>query len=216
MRTSERMRALKAWITENCCEGRMMKAPGKDYDIRDVRYQKPVCYLGWQPTRPDRTGYAEQADPLSVCPGILVMPNAGHAKFVEEKRFDRNGNVHRPQEMGDTLSVNILMSVYEPGIRLDGFQDENGRIDMTKIMEGTEEGLITLLDWMDDLITALLAQKIIPHSDMFIDESTIIHSLYTDQNYVVDKRPIFYGFVACEFKCYSNDGGKTAIEELLQ
>lgn len=214
MRTSERLRALKAWVENTICKGRMLKAPGERNDIREVCYQEPVCYLAWQPTRPDRSGFRE-VDPLNVCPSVLIMPNAAHFKEVEEKSFDRYGGIHRPKELGDTLSVSILFSVYEPGIRLPGFVDENGTIDMTRIMEGTENGLFTLMDWMDDLQQALLSQRFIPNSDLFLSEETGVRSLYTDQNFVVDKRPIFYGFINCEFKCYSDDGGKNAIDELL-
>lgn len=190
-----------------------MKAPGERNDIRDVRTQEPQCFLAWYPTRPDQTGY-KNPDPLSVCPSILIMPNAGHFKYVEEKRFDRYKGVNRSKDLGDTLSVNILFSVYEPGIRLPGFK-EDGKVDMTRVMEGTEEGLCTLLDWMDDLQQALLASRFIPKSDLFLSEETGVRSLYTDQNFVVDKRPIYYGFIACEFKCYNDDGGRNAIDELL-
>ena len=37
------------------------------------------------------------------------------------------------------------------------------------------------------------------------------YSLYTDQAYVVDRRPLYYGFVNAEFKGYAdtgNDHGK--------
>lgn len=214
MRTTERLRALKAWVTETVCTGREMKAPGENNDIRDIRRQEPRCFLAWQPTRPDRTGFKDP-DPLSVCPSILIMPNAGHFKYVEEKRFDRYKGIHRAQELGDTLSVSILFSVYEPGIRLPGFKDADNRIDMSKIMEGTEQGLFTLLDWMDDLQQALLATKFIPNSDLFLSEETGVRSLYTDQSFVVDKRPIYYGFINCDFKCYADDGGKSDINDLL-
>ena len=191
-----------------------MKAPGERNDIRDVREQEPRCFLAWQPTRPDRSGFRE-SDPFSVCPSILIMPNAGHFKYVEERRFDRYKGIHRPQELGDTLNVSILFSVYEPGVRLPGFKDDNGNVDMTRIIEGTEQGLFTLLDWMDDLQQALLATKIIPHSDLFLSEETGVRSLYTDQSFVVDKRPIYYGFINVEFKCYADDGGTTTINTLL-
>lgn len=76
-----------------------MKAPSPDLDISDICYQEPKVYLGWQPTRPDQTGMLE-TDPLSVTPGILIMPAQSYGKYVEEKRFDRYNNIHRAQEMG--------------------------------------------------------------------------------------------------------------------
>ena len=170
MRTSERLRGLRDWAKRELCDGREMKAPPSDMDITRFVTQEPRCYLGWAPTRPDQTGVVP-ADPSAVCPGILIMPSTSRAKYVEEKRFDRFSSVHRVQELGQELSVSMLFSVYEPGVRLPGFvtMDAGGRksIDMTKIMEGTENGLFTLTNWMDDCVQRLLGQKFIPHTDLF-------------------------------------------------
>lgn len=218
MRTTERLRKLKTWIEKELCEGRLMKAPGPNMDITKIVRQEPRCYIGWQPARPDTSGYFPD-DPVSVCPGILVMPNASHAKYVEEKRFDRYSGVHGPPELAQTLSVSILFSVYEPGIRLPGFIDsaesEEG-LDMSLFVEGTEEGLMTLVDWMDDCVQKLLGQRFIPQSDLFLKEASLVYSLYTDQNYVVDKRPIYYGFVNADFSCYVDEGANPALEEFLK
>ena len=217
MRTSERLRKLKAWIEKELCAGRIMKAPGPNMDITEIVRQEPRCYIGWQPTRPDQTGNL-RIDPFSVCPGILIMPNASQAKYVEEKRFDRYNNIHRAQEMGQTLSISILFSIYEPGIRLPGFiesaQSENG-LDMGLIQEGTEEGLFTLFNWMDDCVEKMLGQKFIPGTDLFVNEDSMVYSLYTDQNFAVDKRPVFYGFVNVDFNGYADEGTNRGIEEYL-
>ena len=217
MRTTERLRMLKAWVEKELCAGRTMKTIPPDHDITKIVYQEPRCYLGWQPTRPDETG-SLVIDPVSVCPGILVMPNASHAKRVDEKRFDRYSGVHRPAELAQTLSVSILFSVYEPGIRLPGFSlasEGNELIDMSLFQEGTEEGLMTLLNWMDDCVQKLLGQKFIPHSDLFLNEASLVYSLYTDQSFIVDKRPIYYGFVNAEFACYANEGTNPSIDDYL-
>lgn len=217
MRTTERLRKLREWIEAELCKGREMKAPADDMDITQIVRQEPRCYIGWSPTRHDVTGYVD-SDMLNVCPGILIMPNASHAKAMEEKRFDKYSGVHRPQELGQTLSVSILFSVYEPGIRLPGFVDSAGSevgIDLSLLQEGTEEGLFTLLNWMDDCIEKLLGQKFIPQTDLFVDEAKMVYSLYTDQNYVTDKRPIFYGFVNVDFYCYADEGTNRAIEQYL-
>ena len=218
MRTSERLRKLKQWIEKELCDGREMKAPPPDMDITEIVRQKPQCFLAWQPTRPDQTGHL-LVDPINVCPGILVMPRASRAKYVEEKRFDRYNNIHRPQELGQTLAVDILFSVYEPGIRLPGFIDsaesENG-LDMSLLMEGTEQGLFTLTDWMDDCIEKLLNQKFIPQTDLFVNEASMLYSLYTDQSFVVDKRPLYYGFVTVDFSCYAEEGVNNSLENFLK
>ena len=82
--------------------------------------------------------------------------------------------------------------------------------------EGTEQGLMTLLNWMDDCIEKLLGQKFIPHTDLFLNEASMVYSLYTDQSFIVDKRPIYYGFVNAEFSCYANEGANPSIEQYLQ
>lgn len=195
-----------------------MKTPAPNGNIGEIVRQKPCCYLGWAPTRKDSTGFYVD-DVSNVSPGIIIMPKSTHAKYMEEKRFDRYNNVHRPSLMGSHLAVDILFSVYEPGIRLPGFidsMDQNGQyLDMSLIMEGTEQGLMTLVDWMDDCKEALLRDKLIPHTDLTVEEETITYSLYTDQNYVVDRRPIYYGFVSVSFNGYADEGANPSTHQFL-
>lgn len=219
MRFTERLRGLKEWAIHELCEGREMKAPAENLDIGVIQRQIPPCYLAWAPSRVDMAGNITEI-PLSTVPGILIMPNQTYAKYMEEKRFDRYNNVHRPQEMGQHLAVSILFSVYEPGIRLPGFVDSVGEkgagMDTSLILEGTEEGLFTLMNWMDDCMQKLLGQKMIPHTDLFVQEDTVTYSLYTDQSYVVDRRPIYYGFVNVVFGCYAEEGYNPEIQSLLE
>ena len=218
MRTSQRLRGLKAWATRRLCAGRMMKTPAPGNDITKIVRQEPRCYLAWYPTRPDQTGRMD-ADPNSVCPGILIMPNASKVKDMEVKRFDRYNDVHRPRDLGQELNVSMLFSVYEPGVRMPGFIDSAASpegLDMALLQEGTEEGLLTLLDWMDDCREALLEDLHIPGTDLFVREESAVYSLYTDQSFVVDKRPIFYGFVNVGFGCYASDGVNPAAKKLLE
>lgn len=218
MRSSQRFRGLKNWATKELCSGRMLKAPGPDGDITQIIRQEPRCYIGWTPTRPDLTGLVEP-DPFNVCPGILIMPNQSWVKRMEEKRFDRYNNVHRPKELGQTVSVTMMFMIYEPGVRLPGFVDsadsEKG-LDMSKIMEGTEEGFFTLMDWMDDCKEKLLETQFIPGTDLFLLEEGATYTMYNDQSFIVDKRPIFYGFVNAEFGCYAEDGRNPSIDEYLK
>lgn len=218
MRTVERLQGLKTWAEKNLCKGRMMKAPAANMNIGEIVRQEPRCYLAFAPSRMDSTGILQE-DPISVCPGIIIMPNASYAKYMEEKRFDRYNNVHKPSLMGSHLSVSILFSVYEPGVRLPGFidsMDEHGKgLDMSLIMEGTEQGLFTLLDWMDDCKEALLRDKMIPNTDLSVEEETMMYSLYTDQSYVVDRRPIYYGFINVSFNGYADHGTPSTDKFLL-
>lgn len=218
MRTTERLTKLRKFITDELCTGRQMKAPGEQFNIADIRYQEPCCYLAWAPSRIDKAGQIKD-DPVSVLPGIIIMPNQAHAKYMEEKRFDRYNNVHRPPDLGQHLAVSILFCVYEPGIRLPGFVESVGKrgdgLDMSLIQDGTEEGLFTLLNWMDDCMEALLREKHIPETDLFLEESTMTYSLYTDQEYVVDRRPCYYGFVNVSFGCYADTGVNPATNAYL-
>lgn len=218
MRFSERLTGLKNWTYKELCKGRVMKAPAENMDIGTINRQEPTVYLAWAPARMDKAGNLKEI-PLSTVPGILIMPNQTYAKYMEEKRFDRYNNVHRPQEMGQHLAVSILFSVYEPGVRLPGFVDSVGEkgagLDTSLILEGTEQGLFTLMNWMDDCMEKLLGQKMISKTDLFVQEDTVTYSLYTDQSYVVDRRPIYYGFVNVVFGCHVNEGYNPDIEKLL-
>ena len=219
MRFSERWRGLKGWVYENLCEGREMKAPAPDMDIGKIRRQEPQVHIAWAPSRMDAMGNILEL-PQTVVPGIIIMPNQTYAKYMEEKRFDRYNNIHLPQEMGQHLSATILFSVYEPGVRLPGFIDSVGDkgqgLDMSLILEGTEQGFMTLMNWMDDCMQKLLGDKVIPHTDLFVQEDTVTYSLYTDQSYVVDRRPNYYGFVNVVFGCYAKEAYNPEIERLLE
>lgn len=209
MRTRERLEGLKNWLEANLCAGREMKAPGET--VQDLQLAEPRVFLGWTPGRPDETGEL-RPDPVSAAPGILVMPGPSRGKLMEDKRFDRYNGVKRPQDLGQSLAVSILLTVYEPGIRLPGFVG-SGTLD--KLREGTEAGLFALYDWIDDLVSALLTVRSIPGTDLMVDEESILYSPYTDQSYVVDKRPLYYGFVNVEFGCYAATKTPNIIEEML-
>lgn len=218
MRFTERWRGLKKWAYTELCQGREMKSPGPNMDVTQVTRKEPSCYIGWAPARMDKAGNLKEI-PASTVPGIIMMPNQAYAKYMEEKRFDRYNNIHRTKEMGQQLSVTMLFSVYEPGTRLPGFADSNmdqGKgLDTSLLLEGTEEGFMTLTDWMDDAMYKLLGAKMIPETDLFVDEESVTYSLYVDQNYVVDRRPLYYGFVNVIFGCYANEDYNPDIEKLL-
>lgn len=219
MRFTERFRGLKAWAIQELCEGRNMKAPGAKMDITDIQWHEPSCYIGWAPARTDAAGNLTEI-PAATVPGIIIMPNQQYAKYMEEKRFDRYNNIHRSKEMGQRLGITMLFSVYEPGVRLPGFAESAGEkgqnLDMSLLLEGTEQGFFTLFNWMDDCMYKLLGQKIIRKTDLAVDEETVTYSLYTDQNYVTDRRPLYYGFVNVVFICYANEEPDSKIDELLR
>lgn len=218
MRTVERLRKFRQWTYETVCQGREMKTPAPNMDVRKIVRQEPKVYLAFTPTRPDDSRpLSGEVDPLNVTPGIIIMPVTSYAKYMEEQRFDRYNNVHRPKEMGQSLSVQVLFFVYEDGVRLPGFIDNaiNGAYDMSLISDGTQEGVETLLNWMDDFRDALLGLKSIPGTDMFLNEAEMTYGLYSDQHYVADRRPVYIGYVTVTFQCHADEYNET-IERLLR
>lgn len=209
---------LKQWAYEELCEGRIMKAPSPTFDLTEIKRQEPTCYLGWAPLKVDKMGNLQEI-PLSTVPGILIMPNQSYGQYIEGKRFDRYDNVQRSSSMGQEVAITMLFSVYEPGMRLPGFVDSAGDmgqgIDTTLIVEGTEQGLLTLTSWMDDCLQKLLGQKEIRHTDMALQESSLTYSLYTEGGYVSDKRPIYYGYINMSFYTYANEEYNPDIQDLL-
>lgn len=216
MRTSERLRKLKKYVYDNLCKGRQMKTPAKDGDFSRIVRAEPKCYLGFYPTRPDES-YGAEEDALNTAPSILIMPCGGYVKNMEEQRFDRYNNIHRPKQMGQSLTVQVLFTVYEDGIRLPGFVDgaETGEYDMTLIREGTENGLMTLLNWMDDFDDLLLSAKFIPGTDLSLIEQEMKYETYSDQKYIKDDRPLYQGVSTVTFKCYAEEYNPE-IENLLR
>ena len=183
MRTTERLTKLADWTYKTVCQGRQMKTPAPGLDVTKIVRQEPKVFIGYYPTRPDQTILADD-DVLNTAPSILLMPTQSYVKYMEEQRFDRYNGVHRPKELGQALSIQALFSVYEDGVRLPGFIDkaEQGTIDLT-----------------------LLGQKMIPHTDLFVNESSMTYSPWTDQKYLNDKRSLYLGFVNVTFQCYAEE-----------
>ena len=229
MRTAERLRKMQAWFYRELCQGRQLKVPDKDNLITNTETTEPRVFLAYQPLRPDINGNPAvlspvqifEEDPYSTCPSITIMPNASYIQYMQDKRFDNYKNIFRPKKMGQSLSVTVLFAVYEPGIRMPGFVDgmEKGQPDMSLLKDGTEEGLFTLLNWMDDAKELILREQTVPGTDLYLDKDSAMVSLFTDQNYVVDRRPIYYGFMLITWNGYAgtgnDNGGKTRADRLL-
>lgn len=218
MRTKARLKKLQKWTYEEVCRGKLMKTPAKGGDVTKVERQEPKVFIGFAPTRPDLTRFAE-ADPANSAPSIIILPASAFAKNMEEQRFDRYNNIKRPKEMGQQFAAHIIFSVYEDGVRLPGFidkYDETGEIDLSLIREGTEEGLFTLLDWMDDFIEALLGAKSIPGTDLCVNEASTVYGLRADQRYIVDKRPLYFGQIDVLFNCHADEKPNKTYQDLLE
>lgn len=215
MKTWERLRKMRDFLYEELCVGREYKAPvpsgSPTYGpiVTDFTMAEPRVFIGWQPMKPNEPGRVFPEDPWSVCPAITIMPGPSPARYVEEHRFDRYNKIYRTQDMGQSLCVTMLFSIYEPGIRLPGLVEamEKGDKDAWAfIKDGTEEGCQTLTDWMDDAVALILRERTIPETDLTLEDDNMVYSFYTDQNFIVDKRPLYYGYVNVEWKGYANNG----------
>lgn len=233
MRDWERLWKTKAWFEKELCQGREFKSPVPKTgqkgqygpSITDFTMAEPRVFLCWQPARPDEPGKADSNDPYSVCPAITIMPTQAPVRFVQEKRFDRFSNVHRSQDIGQGVNLQLLFCIYEPGVRLPGFAEHieaapGGWVpDMSLLKDGTEAGLMTLLNWMDDAKELLLRERTIPGTDLALEDENFSYALFTDQAYVVDRRPLYYGFLNVPFKGYANKGNdhgkQTRADRLL-
>lgn len=228
MRIWERLRKTKDWIYEELCKGRDYKVPvnnareGYGADISNFTRGEPSVFLAWQPMRPDNPGQVLSSDPYNIAPSITIMPTQGFIRYLEEHRFDRYSGIKRPQDMGQTLGMQFLFTIYEPGIRYPGFAEslKSGQPDMSLLKDGTEAGLQQLVDWMEDLTELVLRERNVPNTDLILEDDTAVYSLYTDQNYVKDMRPYYYGFVNITWRCYANYGSDkgymTKADRLLE
>jgi len=212
MTTERRLRGLQNWLRAELCAGRKMKAPAGHGDLSRWEWVEPDVFIDFYPERDARGETAE-----FVSPSILVMHGASRMKFAEEQRFDQYRNIHRPQEMGQSLAVSLLFAVYEQGTRLPGLIPdlrETGKLDMARLLPGTEEGIYTLSGWMDEAIRKLLGLGHVPGTDLFIDRRVEdgAYSPLMDSNYIIDKRPVYLGFINLEFNCYA---AETPVREIM-
>lgn len=220
MRTRNRLDVLQRWTYENLCRGRQMKAPVSTNDLTQIVYKEPKAYIGFYPMNAGKD--FNMPEDLATTPSILLLFNGGYGKNVPEQRFDRYNHIHRVQEYGQVLGITALFSIYEPGIRMPGFTESaeaeghRGGADPTLISDGTMEGIFTLTDWMDEFMEKLLSVKTLPDSDLTLNEATLQYAPYKDQNFIVDKRPQYYGFVQADFYGHADQEYNNDIEKLLE
>jgi len=213
VRTEERLRKLQEWTYNTVCRGREMKAPAPGMDIRQVARQEPRVFLGYAPQRPD---LGQDGDPLNVAPGIILAPLAGDVHNADHRSHD-DRDVRRSMEMSQSLSVQMIFIVYEDGVRLPGFTEvaRESAYPMELIREGTEEGLLTLCNWMDDFKDALLSEGRVPGTDLVVNDEVFDYGWMTDQKTISDRRPYFIGMVTVKFQCHA-DRFNQEIHDLLK
>lgn len=198
MTTYERLKMLEAFVYERLCKGRSMKTRLEPDNDADVAYAEPRVFLGLYPRR-----VKSEQDLCSVSPSILIAPLHGDARNMEEQRFDRYGGIHRPKDLGKKLPVQFIFSVYDPGIR--------GEEEI--LPDGEGDGLQTLLTWMDELERELLGTADI--GDMFVWDDTIRSGLRTEQDAIVDSRPVLMGALNCTFGTMAYQKQNSEIRAML-
>ena len=111
----------------------------------------------------------------------------------------------------------MMFCIYEPGVRKAGFEEmaEAEELDISRIDDGTREGLLTLTDWLDEAARQLLDTRCIPGSDLILQEETLTYGLYQDVGYIVDRRPFYYGFLNATFNAYAGEEPDAGVAELL-
>ena len=179
MTTIERLNTLETFVYERLCKGRRMKGRGAD-DL-EIQYGEPRTFIGLYPERM-MGGF-----PYSVTPGILITLTGGHAKNMQEMRFDRYNSVMRNKDLGKTMRVQFLLTVYDPGVRKPG----------APVPEREGEGLATLWTWIDELEAELLGAQNI--GDLFVWDESIDSGMLTEQNAIKDTRPVYMGVLNCIF-----------------
>ena len=220
MTTYERLEKLQAFVYERLCKGREMKTRGTDDD--EVAYTEPQVFIGLIPRRIlDKVPYSDS-------PGILIVPLPGYARNMEERfdqgeeerRFNRYlekqrdtgtlrkqlssrfGGESRSQDLGRTLPVQFVFSVYDSGIRGEA-----------EPPDGDGDGLRTLLTWMDELEWELLDAADI--GDLYVWDESIQSGLKTDGDVIMDTRPVWTGILSCTFGTLSHPKQNDRIQELL-
>lgn len=207
MRTTERMTKMKAWLYEELCKGRDYKCPVLNSadapKIDDFTRTEPKVFLAWTPLTPGKA-----PDMLNTAPSLTLMPTNGYIRYNEEQRFDRYRKISRPPDFGETITTQILFTLYEPGIREVGFAESiaAGTPDLSLLKDGTEAGFLQLINWMDDCKELIRREQCVPGTDLILEDKDAIWAMYTDQNYIVDRRPYYYGFVNVTWRGYASPG----------
>ena len=184
---SERMRALREWVYTRCCKGRTMKTPvvrGRDLD---VAWREPKCFGGdFYPARA-----LDRRNPYSIAPSILVA-RISHTPYAETMEYlDSRIKVSRPKELGNTLTINLIHTVYEPGERT-----ESGGGDPHEALatdESIDTGSLILGQWMEDTAAELAAALSV--AGMAVKRSSIVIEPLIENEAVSDRRPLYLGVV---------------------
>lgn len=210
-RSRARVEALAKWVQETCCKGRMMKTPaagGSDYA---VEWSEPRCFAG--NFFPQMTADGK----YSVAPSILVMYAGGDGAGDTSEYLDSRQKINRPDEMGETLQVQLIHTIYNPPTRT-GERNGEGKCDPKKALDwndACDEGSMVLLDWLDDTKAALLGAYSIPGCDLVVKRKTVRWEPLMENGAVADRRPFYLGVVAVTFETVTREDMNETIHDIL-
>lgn len=205
---SQRMRAFRQWVYENCCKGRKMKTPvvrGRDVDIA---WSEPRCFGGdFYPYR-----VLDRKNPYSIAPSILVT-RISHAPHAETMQYlDSRQKVSRPKELGNTITLNLIHTIYEPGERTqDGTDGDPHEVFLTD--EDMDMGSLILGQWMDDTAAALASALSV--AGMTVNKESILIEPLIENEAVSDRRPLYLGMVQVTLVGLNREELDPAIRAML-
>lgn len=185
---AQKRRAFRDWVYEHCCKGRRMKTPvprGRDYD---VKWTEPRCFGGdLYPVR-----VLDRRNPYSITPSILIeavshTPYAGTAEYLDSRQ-----KVSRPKDLGNTMTLNLIHSLYEPGERVREATDGDPH-ELLLTDEEMDTGSMLLWQWMEDTAAAL--QAALNVAGMTAKAESILIEPLTENEAVSDRRPLYMGVV---------------------
>lgn len=208
MRYRQRLEKVRDWARKKLCTGRQMKTPGKnDYDIV---WAEPRCFLCTYPT-------AVKEDLINVAPGLLLLAGGGYGASDTSEYLDNRSGIDRSKDMGATLSMQFVHVIYDPGERT-GIRKEDGRADPKQALiidENADNGALTVIDWMDDTMAALIGAKSIPGTDLIVNEKTVRFNPLTENGAIADRRPFYLGIVTVDFNSVTRGDNNNEIEAIL-
>lgn len=209
LRYRQRLDVVHKWVYEKLCKGRSMKTPGQNE--YDVVWTEPRCFLCNLPA-------SARGVPFNIAPGLLLLVGGGLAAGDTSKYLDNRNGISRPEDVGAALQLQIVHVMYEPGERT-GIRKEDGRADPKEalvINEEADEGMLKLIDWMEDTMSALIGAESIPGTDLIVKKDTVGFEPFKENGGLADRRPFYLGHVVVEFAALTHGDDNELISKLLE
>lgn len=188
MLTEKRIDAL-ATLAARALENIQLKAPADDENVKKAKWGPVAVYGAFYPI--------EQGLPLfppKHIPSVLVMPLRGETRSSRES----------------SLRVKFLVTVYEPGDRVD--LPEDAAIGIGDLRDAGA-GWRSLLLVMDKLRGALFSETRVPGSDLSVEK--VEWSLYTADQLVPDLRPYYCAWLDATLTCGEEPTRSAAVADIL-